>query len=65
MDLQTVEHRLSTKFYERLSDFIGDMTKIFDNCRYYNQRDSMFYHCAEVLEGHFVQKIKSLRDKMI
>jgi len=64
MDLQTVELRLNQKLYEKLSDFIGDMTKIFDNCRYYNPRDSPFYQCAEVLEAYFVQKIKAFRERL-
>lgn len=64
MDLQTVELRVNEHSYERLSDFIGDMTKIFDNCRYYNARDSPFYRCAEALEAFFVQRIKAFRDKL-
>lgn len=61
-DLRTVEQRLGS--YARLADFIGDMTKIFDNCRYYNARSSPFYHCAEMLEAFFVQKIKLFRDNI-
>uniref|UniRef100_A0A0L8FKB1 Uncharacterized protein n=2 Tax=Octopus bimaculoides TaxID=37653 RepID=A0A0L8FKB1_OCTBM len=63
MDLSTVEERLSSKHYKRLTDFIKDMTKIFDNCRYYNPSDSPFYQCAEVLETFFVQKLKTLKEK--
>lgn len=63
MDLSTVEERLSKKHYTRLTDFIKDMTKIFDNCRYYNPSDSPFYQCAEVLETFFVQKLKTLKEK--
>ncbi|GFQ93826.1 nucleosome-remodeling factor subunit NURF301, partial [Trichonephila clavata] len=59
MDLKTVEQRLNSHTYKKLADFIGDMTKIFDNCRYYNPRSSPFYNCAEMLESFFVQKIKS------
>ncbi|KAG1687147.1 Nucleosome-remodeling factor subunit BPTF [Nymphon striatum] len=58
MDLQTMDKKLNNKRYEILSDFIGDVTKIFDNCRYFNPRESTFYRCAEVLESFFVQKIK-------
>jgi len=63
-DLQTIELRLTDRSYRKLSDFIGDMTKIFDNCRYYNPKESPFYKCAESLEAYFVQKIKCLRDKI-
>ncbi|XP_026669711.1 nucleosome-remodeling factor subunit NURF301 isoform X4 [Ceratina calcarata] len=63
MDLQTIELRINDKSYKKLSEFIGDMTKIFDNCRYYNPKESPFFKCAESLETYFVHKIKSLREK--
>ncbi|XP_076346621.1 nucleosome-remodeling factor subunit NURF301 E(bx) isoform X2 [Tachypleus tridentatus] len=62
MDLKTIEKRIQDHQYEKLADFIGDMTKIFDNCRYYNPRNSPFYHCAEILESYFVQRIKVFRE---
>lgn len=64
MDLQTIERRLQSRHYQKLSEFIGDMTKIFDNCRYYNPRNSPFYQCAEVLEAFFVHKIKVFRESI-
>lgn len=63
-DLQTIERRLQSRQYQKLSEFIGDMTKIFDNCRYYNPRNSPFYQCAEVLEAFFVHKIKVFRENI-
>lgn len=64
MDLQRVEQKINDHLYMKLSDFIGDMTKIFDNCRYYNPKESPFYKCAETLEAYFVNKIKCFRDKL-
>lgn len=63
-DLNQIETRINTKWYKTLSDFITDMTKIFDNCRYYNPKESQFYKCAEGLEAFFVQKIKQFRDNV-
>lgn len=63
LDLQTIELRINDRSYKKLSEFIGDMTKIFDNCRYYNPKESPFFKCAESLETYFVHKIKSLREK--
>ncbi|XP_011691661.1 PREDICTED: nucleosome-remodeling factor subunit NURF301 isoform X2 [Wasmannia auropunctata] len=63
MDLQTIELRINDRSYKKLSEFIGDMTKIFDNCRYYNPKESPFFKCAESLETYFVHKIKCLREK--
>ncbi|XP_049867331.1 nucleosome-remodeling factor subunit NURF301 [Pectinophora gossypiella] len=64
MDLQTVERKVNEQSYSTLSEFIGDMTKIFDNCRYFNPKDSEFYRCAEGLEAFFAQKIKYFREKL-
>ncbi|XP_028636486.1 nucleosome-remodeling factor subunit BPTF isoform X5 [Grammomys surdaster] len=61
MDLATMEERIQKRYYEKLTEFVADMTKIFDNCRYYNPNDSPFYQCAEVLESFFVQKLKGFK----
>ncbi|SPP86933.1 nucleosome-remodeling factor subunit NURF301 isoform X1 [Drosophila guanche] len=64
MDLKRMETKLESKAYTKLADFIGDMTKIFDNCRYYNPKESSFYKCAEALESYFVHKLKSFRENV-
>lgn len=64
-DLNTVEEKLKTGQYRRLGDFVKDVMKIFDNCRYYNPSDSSFYQCAEVLETFFVQKLKVFKEKKL
>lgn len=64
-DLQTVERKVTEQNYSTLSEFIGDMTKIFDNCRYFNPKDSEFYRCADGLEAFFAQKIKYFREKLL
>ncbi|KAJ8399676.1 hypothetical protein AAFF_G00407810 [Aldrovandia affinis] len=61
MDLATMEDRALKRYYNKLTEFVADMTKIFDNCRYYNPSDSPFYQCAEVLESFFVQKLKAFK----
>ncbi|EDV95519.1 GH15750 [Drosophila grimshawi] len=65
MDLKQMESKLESNTYTKLAEFIGDMTKIFDNCRYYNPKESSFYKCAEALESFFVQKIKSFRENVV
>ncbi|EDX15674.1 GD17614 [Drosophila simulans] len=64
MDLKRMEIKLESNTYTKLAEFIGDMTKIFDNCRYYNPKESSFYKCAEALESYFVQKIKNFRENV-
>lgn len=63
-DLKKIEQKITAQDYVKLSEFIGDMTKIFDNCRFYNAKESPFYRCAESLEGYFVQRIKHLRETL-
>ncbi len=59
-----MEQKLVRGQYIFLSDFVKDVTKIFDNCRCFNSNDSEFYKCAEVLEAAFVQKLKVVKDKI-
>lgn len=63
--MQKVDGKINDKIYSKLSEFIADMTKIFDNCRFYNPKESAFYRCAESLEAFFVQKIKNLRETLV
>ncbi|XP_063816886.1 nucleosome-remodeling factor subunit BPTF isoform X2 [Pseudophryne corroboree] len=61
MDLSTMEERIRTRYYKKLTEFVADMTKIFDNCRYYNPSESTFCQSAEILETFFVQKLKAFK----
>ena len=63
-DLSTLEDKLRSKKYTKLGAFIGDVTQIFDNCRFYNPSDSPFFQCADVLEKFFVQKIKIIQQNI-
>uniref|UniRef100_A0A2M4BEU5 Putative bromodomain-containing protein n=2 Tax=Anopheles marajoara TaxID=58244 RepID=A0A2M4BEU5_9DIPT len=65
MDLRKIESKIETRSYQMLSEFIGDMTKIFDNCRFYNPKESSFFRCAESLESFFVAKIKFFRENLV
>lgn len=65
LDLKKVSRKIENQNYTTLSEYIGDMTKIFDNCRYYNPKESPFYRCAESLEAYFVQKIKFFRENLV
>uniref|UniRef100_A0A674N1F9 Bromodomain PHD finger transcription factor n=1 Tax=Takifugu rubripes TaxID=31033 RepID=A0A674N1F9_TAKRU len=61
MDFSTMETRLQKRHYHKLTEFVADVTKIFDNCRYYNPNDTPFFQCAELLEAFFVQKLKGFK----
>ena len=59
-----MNNKLRQKKYVTLTDFVADVSRIFDNCRYYNPTDSSFYRCAEVLENFFVQKLKGFKNTL-
>ena len=63
-DLQTIENRVAASHYGKLSDFVGDVMRIFENCRYFNQPNTQIMKCAEGLEGFFAQKLGLLREKL-
>jgi nucleosome-remodeling factor subunit BPTF len=63
-DLQTIENRVNQHYYERLCDFVGDITRIFENCRLFNQPTTQIAKCAESLESFFAQKLVLLREKI-
>ncbi|XP_074602431.1 nucleosome-remodeling factor subunit NURF301-like [Brevipalpus obovatus] len=65
MDLSNMERKLEASSYLSLAQFIGDITLICDNCRYYNQKPSSFITCANLFESFFLQKIKTFRQQMI
>ena len=64
-DLQTVEQRLNQHQYEKLAEFIGDMIKITENCRYYNPVGAPIAKTAESLEAFVAQKILGVRETIL
>lgn len=64
-DLKTMSERLRNRYYCHKRLFVADMTRIFTNCRSYNEPDTEYYKCANIVEKFFQQKMKdpSLQDK--
>ncbi|XP_074659125.1 histone acetyltransferase KAT2A-like isoform X2 [Tubulanus polymorphus] len=60
MDLKSITDRLKGRYYIHKRLLIADMTRIFTNCRAYNQPDTEYYKCANVLEKFFQNKMKEL-----
>ena len=52
LDFRTMEHKLETKEYSSLDDFIKDTRLVFDNCRMYNPEGSIYVRNANKLEKH-------------
>ena len=60
MDLKTMTERLKRGYYVIRRLFIADMTRIFTNCRFYNEKETEYYRCANILEKYFQTKMKEL-----
>jgi flagellar biosynthesis/type III secretory pathway chaperone len=63
-DLQTIEDRVNQQYYSKLSEFVGDVMRIFENCRFFNQPNSAILKSAIALEAFFAQKLSALRQKI-
>jgi len=64
MDLHTIEGKVNFNQYKSLAEFIGDITKIFENCRYFNPQGTVVAKAAENLEAFLALKISGVRDKV-
>merc|ERR1719333_1561026 len=64
MDLQTIEGKVNYNEYGCLADFIGDVTRIFENCRYFNQEGSTVAKSAQSLEQFLAKQIVTLRERV-
>lgn len=64
MDLQTIDQRVGQKYYTTLCKFIGDVMRIFENCRIFNPENSLITKNADNLESYFIQKLAVLREKV-
>ena len=63
-DLHTIEGKVNFNQYKSLAEFIGDITKIFENCRYFNPQGTVVAKAAENLEAFLALKIGGVRDKV-
>ncbi|KAH0481705.1 MAG: uncharacterized protein KVP18_004615 [Porospora cf. gigantea A] len=60
MDLQTVKRKAKDKQYPKPQAFLQDMMLIFDNCRFYNREDTIYYKYANTLQKFIIPKIDAL-----
>ena len=64
LDLQTIENKVNYNEYGCLAEFIGDVMKIFENCRYFNQEGSNVAKSAQSLEQFLAKQIVVVREKV-
>ena len=63
-DLSSVERKVNNGQYTKLCEFIGDVMRIFENCRFFNQPNTSIMKSAQSLETFFSQKLSQLREKV-
>ncbi|KAI9552769.1 hypothetical protein GHT06_020649 [Daphnia sinensis] len=53
MDLEKMEQRVSTKYYQSVNEFVSDFDLIVDNCKKYNGPESEYSFMVESLADEF------------
>ncbi|KAJ3355815.1 histone acetyltransferase [Entophlyctis luteolus] len=65
MDISTLGTCVENDEYSTVDAFVKDATKIFQNCRKYNEEGTNYVKCANKLEKWFKDRIKTLRSELI
>jgi len=64
MDLKKIERKVNSRDYKNLAAFIGDVTRIFENCRYFNHGGAGLAKAAENLEQFLVKQVGLVRERV-
>lgn len=64
MDLSIIEARVNRSEYNCLAEFLGDMTRILENCRYFNPPGTRVAAAAEGLEQWLARQMPGVREKV-
>lgn len=63
-DLGSIDKKVNNGEYTKLCEFVGDVMRIFENCRFFNQPNSSIMKSAEGLESFFSSKLEQLRQRV-
>jgi histone acetyltransferase len=61
MDLKTIGEQLQAGKYDIKESFLHDVMLVIDNCRTYNNEDTVYYECATKLERYLDAQMRKLR----
>jgi len=62
VDLKTMRERVNEGHYDSIMKFVGDVERIFNNCRIYNKKDTVYYKMADKLEETIKPFLDQLRE---
>ena len=54
----TMGDRLKNRYYIHRKLFMADISRMFSNCRHYNEADTEYCKCANALEKYYIAKMK-------
>lgn len=60
IDMNTILKNIENDRYGTVDDFVGDYRLMFNNCRKYNEENSMIYDDANMLEKLLNEKLREL-----
>ena len=60
IDMETINKRIKSKFYKTLEEFSADVNLMFDNCKLYNNPNSVLYKDACNLQEIFMKVRNSI-----
>ena len=63
-DLKKIERKVNMRDYKNLAAFIGDVTRIFENCRYFNHGGVGLAKSSESLEQFLVKQVGLVRERV-
>ena len=59
MDLATITKRLDSDHYKSIADFTADVRLVCENCRSYNDPDTIYHKNANILERFYNDKLRA------
>eukprot|EP00465_Bigelowiella_longifila_P006545 CAMPEP_0185260554 /NCGR_PEP_ID=MMETSP1359-20130426/9144_1 /TAXON_ID=552665 /ORGANISM="Bigelowiella longifila, Strain CCMP242" /LENGTH=263 /DNA_ID=CAMNT_0027846879 /DNA_START=1 /DNA_END=792 /DNA_ORIENTATION=- len=69
MDFGTMQKKIQSGQYQKLSQFHEDAMLVFDNCRTFNQADTSYYRCADLTQEMYEKLLrihfKDVAEKLI
>ncbi|KAH7649008.1 GCN5 like acetylase with bromodomain [Cryptosporidium bovis] len=61
-DIQTMKRKAKNKEYKTIKDFSSELKRMFDNCRFYNAKNTIYTKYANQLEAFIWPMLQSIQE---
>lgn len=61
-DIQTMKRKAKNKEYKTLADFSSELKRMFDNCRFYNAKNTIYTKYANQLEAFIWPMLQTIQE---